>query len=86
MDKIKEFQKDILNKYRKFKIKKKLSFNEYCFKHEEFLPYMSLLSKNDFKKKYDKNLNYIKKVEELFFDKKSKYIYNSLFKWFYNVQ
>jgi FkbM family methyltransferase len=67
-------------------VTKIFSFNEYCFKHEEFLPYMSLLSKNDFKTKYDKNLNYIKKVEELFFDKKSKYIYNGLFKWFSNVQ
>jgi len=63
-----------------------LSFNEYCFKHEELLPYGSLLSKNNFKKEYDKNLNYIKKVEQLFFDKKSKYIYNGLFKWFSNVQ
>ena len=62
------------------------SFNEYCFKHEELLPYGSLLSKNDFKKEYDKNLNYIKKVEQLFFDKKSKYIYNSLFNWFSNVR
>ena len=45
------------------------SFNEYCFNHEELLPYFSLLRKNDFKKVYDKNLNYIKKVEQLFFDK-----------------
>ena len=62
------------------------SFNEYCFKHEELLPYFSLLKKIDFKKKYDKNLNYIKKVEQLFFDNKSRYIYSSLFKWFSNVQ
>jgi FkbM family methyltransferase len=49
------------------------------------LPYFSLLSKNDFKQEYNKNLHSIEKVKQLLFDEKSRDIFNSLFKWFWDL-
>ena len=76
---------DVYKQLQDLGISKIFSFNEYCFKNEKLLPYYSLLSKSDFKQEYDKNLHSIEKVKQLLFDEKSRDIFNSLFKWFWDL-